>query len=91
MTWKNIIDKGLIDKFTEKADKAKGIYVIYSAKSPYLPIDFGYSLYELHKRLEIPLNSLFTILHTQCISRNYGISIKYVYLANSDFKLDVDK
>ncbi|MBE6533906.1 MAG: hypothetical protein E7678_02925 [Ruminococcaceae bacterium] len=88
MTWKNIIDNNLHDKFIEKAEKAKGIYVVYSAKAPYLPIDFGYSLYELYIRLGIPLNSLLTILHTGCISRCYKISIKYVYIAGNEFSLE---
>ena len=88
MTWKNIIDKNLMEKYIEKAEKAKGVYVVYSGKYPYLPIDFGYSLYELHIRYNIPLNTLLTILHTRSVSRTYKISIRYVYIGGEEFTLD---
>lgn len=60
MTWKQCIDNGCKKTFIEKAERQKYIYVLYSTISPYLPVDFGFSLYEIAKRHNIPYKSIIT-------------------------------
>lgn len=58
MTWKNIIDTNNHVEFNKKADSQNYVFVLYSTKSPYLPVDIAYSTYEIYKKYGIPLATL---------------------------------
>ena len=59
MTWKKIIDNNDWELFNLKADTQEFIFVMYSALPPYLPIDFGYSLYELSIKYGIAYDTIY--------------------------------
>lgn len=54
------------------------IYVFYSLKSPYLPIDFVYSYRELSERYSITLKSAEKIIERR-YSKKLGFTVEKVY------------
>ena len=77
MTWKKIIDTNDIKAFEEKANKQEYVYVLYSTKSPYLPIDFAYSLYEISVKYDVNYCTLRSNLYNSSLSRK-NFTIKKV-------------
>ena len=77
MTWKKIIDSGDWEMFQSTADKQGFIYVMYSALPPYLPIDFGYSLYELSIKYGLQYDTLYRNLVRGTVN-DIGFTIKKV-------------
>ena len=77
MTWKKIIDTNDMKAFEEKANKQEYVYVLYSIKTPYLPIDFAFSLYEISVKYNVNLYTLKNNLHNSSLSRK-NFTIKKV-------------
>ena len=84
MTWQKIIDTNNQEEYERKAEKAKSVFLLIDKRSPYLPIDYAYSVYEIAVKYGIPYNSVLTILHTGCTPRCYGFLIERVSLTDFD-------
>ena len=78
MTWHKIIDTNNKQAFEEKASKQNFVYVLYSTKPPYLPIDFAYSLYEITLRYNVTYKTLQQQLFRNCRSRYFDFIVKKV-------------
>lgn len=79
MTWKKIIDNKLFDEYVKKAEAQVFVYVLYSTKYPYLPIDITYSLYEISVKYNMLYDTVLHIFSRKCSSQKHKFTIAKVY------------
>ena len=79
MTWKQIFKNKDFNAYVEKAEKQKYVYVLYSTKAPYLPIDFAYSLEEIAIKYPQSINNVIWQYYHGARSKKYGYTIEMVH------------
>ncbi len=65
--------------YKEKAKKQDFVFVLYSTKYPYLPIDFAYSLYEIAFKYSQKYDTILKNYERKT-ANNLGFNVEKVYL-----------